>query len=192
MSIVVGVKKGRDIVIAADSQSVVDSSLISPADNHRVSKIVKIGSAYLGATGWSLYENILEDFLAREKRASLTNRRSIFSFFMKLWRDLHDRYSFVNDQCDRDHDSPFGDLDASFLIVNRNGIFDVASDMNVVEFGKYYAIGSGRDFALGALHALYDGRLSAEQLAVRAAEAAVTFDARCGGEIEVRKVTARR
>jgi preprotein translocase YajC subunit len=40
----------------------------------------------------------------------LTDQRSIFAFFRVFWKDLHERYSFVNDQRPND-ESPFGDLD---------------------------------------------------------------------------------
>lgn len=185
MSIVVAVKKGSEIVIASDTKTFFGSNTVS-TDNHQVQKFCKIGESYLAFTGPGLYHNILEDMLARRGKVSLKDRQSIFSFFMKLWKELHQNYPFVQDQCDRDDHSPFGDLDASFLVVNRRGIYFVASDMSITEFDRYFAIGHGADFSLGALHALYDDKkLDAKTLAERAVKAALEFSAYCGGDVSI-------
>ncbi len=115
-----------------------------PVDNIVTSKIRRIGNALIGSTGWSVYDDILTDFLKSKAGAdvSLDTRESIFAFFITLWKALHDKYAFVNDQCD-DRSSPFGDLDSDFLVLNGNGIFLVSPDMAVTRFEKYYSIGSG-------------------------------------------------
>jgi ATP-dependent HslUV protease subunit HslV len=100
-------------------------------------------------------------------------------------------YSFVNDQSAGDDKSPFADLDSAFLVVNANGIFHVTGQMAVTRFTRFDAIGSGASYALGALHAIYDGRLRADEIARRACAAAVHFDVSCGGEPDVFTVTAR-
>ena len=176
--------------MAADTQTNF-GSLRSLTDNHRALKIKKIGAAYVGTTGWGVYDNILDDFPEGTKLPPLTTRKSIFRFFMRLWKSLHERYSLVNDQCDDHTDSPFGDLDASFIIANALGIFHVSSDMSVTQFEKYYAVGSGADFSLGALYVLYDEVPDAVTLATRAVEAAIALNNTCGGEIEVRRVRMR-
>ena len=124
MSVAVAVKSRDQIVIAADTKRTFGSGAVSDA-NFADLKIRKIGSAYIATTGWGLYSNILDDYLASRKRARITDQASIFSFFRQFWKDLHGRYSFVSDQRP-DDDSPFGDLDASFLIASSHGIFSVA------------------------------------------------------------------
>ncbi len=63
--------------------------------------------------------------------------------------------------------------------------------MSVSRFEKYHAVGSGADFALGALHALYPGRLGVSQLARRAVAAATHFNIYCGGETDVVTLKAK-
>ncbi len=187
MSIVVAVKKDSEIVVAADSQNNFGPLTLLP-DNHVALKIRQVGDSFLASTGWGVYANILTDVLAKHKKdIVLDDMPSIFAFFQNLWHDMHEHYSFVNDQC-QEEDSPFGDLDASFIVANRNGIFNIASDTSVAQFRKYYAIGSGSDISLGALHALYDSDLTAEQIARKAVAAAISFNVYCGGEIVVRKL----
>ncbi|MCL5269865.1 MAG: hypothetical protein M1457_04760 [bacterium] len=189
MSVAVAVKKGGEIVLAADTQTNFGSFKVKP-DNHRAAKIRRVGPVYVAATGWGKYDDILENYLAGRRPPDLTTRPAIFSFFMKLWKDLHEKYSFVKDQCAENDDSPFGDLDASFLIASPRGIYEVAGDMSVTAFEHYFAIGSGGEFAMGALFALYDTDLPAEALARRAVEAAIAFNVHCGGEIDVVRLRA--
>ena len=189
MSIAVAVRGKNEIVIASDSKRTFGSGAV-PEENLSDLKIRKVGAAYLAATGWGLYSNILDDYFATKKQVRLVDSRSIFSFFRRFWTDLHERYSFVSDQRP-DDESPFGDLDASFLIVSSKGIFSVACDMSVTEFKQYYAIGSGAPYALGALHALHRPGADPEPAARKAVAAACGLDIYCGGETVVRKVRAR-
>jgi ATP-dependent HslUV protease, peptidase subunit HslV len=189
MSVVVAVRKGNTIAMAADTQTSFGDVRI-PIDNLRARKITQVKGAWVGKTGWGLYDNIFADFLSARRRPPLTSEKGIYRFFLQLWRTLHEKYAFINDQC-REKDSPFGDLDAAFLVVNPSGIYHVASDMSVTKFTKYYAIGAGNDYALGALHALYDdSRYDAQTLARRAVETASTFKMYCGGEVDVVTVKA--
>jgi ATP-dependent HslUV protease subunit HslV len=189
VSIAVAVKSHGKVVIAADSKRTFGPGAVTAA-NLKDCKVRRVGNAYLAATGWGVYSNILDDYLARKRKLSLGDSRSIFEFFRVFWTDLHKRYAFVNDQSG-DTDSPFGDLDASFLVVNARGIFSVACDMSVTEFEQYYAIGSGAPYALGALHALYDPKADPEQPARAAVRAASDLDIYCGGDIELQSVRAR-
>lgn len=190
MSIAVAVRGRSEIVLATDSQTSWDARRV-PSKNHTAIKVRSIGTSLLATTGWGIYENLLDDMLSTGRAPRLGDSKSIFRFFMRFWKDLHNRYSYVNDQCDR-KDSPFGDLDASFLVATRRGIFAVASDMSVTEFDQYYAIGSGADFSLGALHALYRPNADAEPIARRAAEAAIALNVYCGGDVKVTKLRLGR
>jgi ATP-dependent protease HslVU (ClpYQ) peptidase subunit len=191
MSIAVAVRKGGRICLASDTQTSFGSNTV-PVENHQTDKIRRVGRAYMAVSGAGLYDNILDDMLSGKRRVSLANRQSIFTFFLHLWRQLRQTYSLVNEQCHQDDKSPFGDLDASFLVVNSHGIYYVASDMSITEFSQYFAIGSGADFSMGALHALYDGSLHADALADRAVRAAMAFSLYCGGRVTSYSVKAAR
>ncbi|HCO43651.1 hypothetical protein [Immundisolibacter sp.] len=185
MTIAVAVRKGGVTVIAADTQNNFGHNRV-PIGNHRTQKILSVGDTYVATSGWGVYANILDDFLHRRRAPRLDSERDVFRFFQNFWKALHERYSLVNDQCQGEEESsPFGDLDASFLLANDGGIFYVSSDTSVTAFEQYYAVGSGAEFALGALHALYDSDLDAEALARRACAAAMAFNLFCGGEIDV-------
>ena len=108
----------------------------------------------------------------------------------RLLRRPAPRYAFVNDQC-TESDSPCGDLDASFLVAAKSGIFYVACDMSVTEFQNYYAVGSGATYALGAMHALWTPAAKAEPIARKAVAAASALDIYCGGEVNLVTLKAR-
>jgi ATP-dependent HslUV protease, peptidase subunit HslV len=190
MSVAVAVKSRDQIVIAADTKRTFGSGAVEVA-NFTDLKIRAVGHAYIATTGWGLYSNILDDYLSTRKRAKLTDQGSIFAFFRQFWKDLHERYSFVSDQRP-DDDSPFGDLDASFLIASPEGIFSVACDMSVTQFEQYYAIGSGAPYALGAIHALYKPDADPLKLAERGVEAGMALDIYCGGKVTAFTIPASK
>jgi ATP-dependent protease HslVU (ClpYQ) peptidase subunit len=195
MSVIAAVRKGNTIAVAADSQSNF-GDLRPPPENHQVLKLREVGGAILAASGWALYDDLLAHYLAKRKAktpVSLTDRASIFEFFLGFWKAIRKDGCFVNDQSRTDDKSPFADLDATFLVVTPLGIFLVSSNMSVSEFREFYAIGSGCDFAIGALHALTheaDEKMTAEKLAEAAVNAAIAYDSCCGGKIVVRSIQA--
>lgn len=187
MSVAVAVQKDNQIVIAADAQDNFGPNRVS-FENYSSRKIIAIGDSYVATTGWGIYEDILNDYLLNRQDLGLTSKPQIFSFFMSFWKDLHEQYSFVKDQSEEDEASPFGALDATFLIANRSGIFYVSSNMSVTKFEQYFAIGSGSDFSLGTMYALYHLDCTAEEIARRAVESAKTFNIYCGGEVNLFQV----
>lgn len=184
MSIIVAVRKDGRTVMAADTLTLFGESHRVPRDNSVTAKVMAVGEALVGSAGWGVYDPIMRDFLSDRDAPDLGSETAVFAFLMELWHALHDRYSFVNDQS-HNKDTPFGDLDSSFLVAHAAGIFNVSSDMDVTTFRQYYAIGSGSDYALGAMHVLYDGDLDAEAVARRAVAAAMAFDVHCDGDVTV-------
>lgn len=187
MTIILAVHKNNETVIAADTRVSFGNEIV-PYDNLPVGKLFRFGDTYIGSSGWGLYDNIVTDYAGGLGELNLDGVQSVFTFFMGLWKDLHTRYSLVNEQCGS-KESPFGDLDAKFLIANTAGIFLVSANMSVRKFNKYYAIGSGSSYSLGALDILYDTDLDAETIARRAVLTAIKHDNTCGGEIDTRKIS---
>jgi len=184
MSIAVAVRKGGRTVVAADTQENFGDRKVLRS-NHHAEKIIRVGSSYLATTGWGLYDNVLRDYLARGRTPRFASSGEIFTYFIRLWKDLKSRYTLVNDQSHEDDPTPFADLDSSFLIVNRTGIYQVSGNMSVTRFEEYYAIGSGASYSLGVLHALHGSRLAAAEIARQACQAAMAFDVFCGGEVDL-------
>ena len=180
MSVAVALSKQGQIALATDSQTSFGAERVPPENKSEV-KYMKVGAAYIASTGWTLYSNILRDVLRRRKGVPrLDDEDRIFTFFNELWHVLHKRYSFVNDQADEGDSGPFGSLDSSFMVVGSRGIFSVSSDLSVTRFERYFAIGSGAQVALGAMHARYAGDETAGDIVGAAVEAAIAHDIYCG------------
>ncbi|HRX85120.1 MAG TPA: hypothetical protein P5572_08885 [Phycisphaerae bacterium] len=186
MSIVVAVKKNGRVAVAADTMHSTGSRREHPDNIVQRSKLRRVGRSVIGGVGWSVYDNILDHYLGSRKTApSLKDERAIFDFFLKFWRVMRQKYQMVSDQTEREDRSPFCDLDSEFVVVNARGIYHVSSDISVMQFEKYVAIGSGDRYAYGALYALYGTRQPIEKMVQTAANAAVHYDQSCGGELEV-------
>ena len=103
---------------------------------------------------------------------SLDSRDAIFKTYVKLHPILKDEY-FINPAAHKDDEYESSQIDA--LIANPCGIFGMYSWRTIMEYEKFWAIGSGREFALGAMYSVYE-QLTAEQIAVVGVQAACEFD----------------
>ncbi len=89
-----------------------------------------------------------------EKRVILISR------YLKIYNEiakLHKKERFENYFLRfEDDDEPFETSRLDFLIANQFGIFSLTEHRYVQEFSRFYAYGSGNEFALGAMYAIYN------------------------------------
>ncbi len=187
MSIVAALRRSGSITMAADTLALFGESMVIPQANASVSKMLRVGDAIVGGTGWAVYDDILDHFLATADPPPLNSRREIYAFFLDFWKALRETYSLVNEQS-ASKETPFGDLDATFLIASPGGLFKVSSDLGVTEFKQYHAIGSGCEYALGAMHVLFGAEPNNQTIVRSACEAAIAMEVSCGGDIEILQV----
>ena len=62
------------------------------------------------------------------------------------------------------------------VIANAHGIFGVYPMREIYQFSRFWAIGSGRKFAMGAMHVAYEQNLSAREIAEIGVQAGCEFD----------------
>ena len=105
---------------------------------------------------------------ARAARASFdfSNKAAIFETFRKLHPILKEQH-FLNPK--EEEDDPYESTQITALVANAHGIFGVYSMREVFEYTQFWAVGSGREFALGAMHALYARLKTAAAVARRRA-----------------------
>jgi ATP-dependent protease HslVU (ClpYQ) peptidase subunit len=116
---------------------------------------------------------VLENILLRNPDFNFMGRAEIFESFRKIHPILKEE-AFLNPK--EEEDDPYESSQLTTLIVNSSGIFGVYSMREVFEFERFWAIGSGRDFALGAMHMLYDTKKSAEEIARAGVLVGAEFD----------------
>jgi ATP-dependent HslUV protease subunit HslV len=175
MTTIAVVKKGGHCAIAADTMTKWGCAKETAGYVLNHDKILRAGESYLAITGSATFKLIVADYFSDARsEVRLNSVEDIFRTWQRLHPVLKERY-FINPEEDKEDDLESSRMDV--LIANPYGIFGVAAHRTVQEFSKFYAYGSGSDYALGALYAGYDRPdLSAEDLARLAIETAAEFD----------------
>ena len=174
MSTIVVARKGRMACIAADTLTTFgDIRLDHSLDKHH-SKIQTFGKTHMGIVGSAAHTLVAERaFNDKEVKADFSTRDSTFDTLIRLHPILKERF-FLNSK-DADED-PYETSQIDSVFINSNGIFAMFSLREVYEYTRFWAVGSGSYYALGAMHAVYDRYKSAKDIARAGAEAGATFD----------------
>ncbi|MCB6183791.1 MFS transporter [Leeia sp. TBRC 13508] len=173
MTTIVVVRKHNQMVIAADSQSTFGETRISSGLDAAWNKIFSIKGSYMGISGSAAHDLVMQQLLKKQKSLALGSRSEIFETFRKLHPKLKDDF-FLNPK--EEEDDPYESNHMSILLANPKGIFGVFSMREVYEYTRFWAIGSGREFAIGAMNAVYDQCETAEEIAKIGVEAGCMFD----------------
>ena len=179
MSTVVVAKKDGKICIAADSLTSFGDLRLSSVYDAAHDKILRNDENYLGIVGSAAHQLVLESVFASKKvvdkkiEMDFSSRLAIFESFLSLHPLLKEKY-FLNAK-DED-DDPYESTQIDALIANPFGIFGVHSLREVTEYKKFWAIGSGAEYALGAMFAVYDSAASAEEIAHAGVAAGAEFN----------------
>ena len=174
MSTVVVARKGGTVAIASDSLVTFGETRL-PHGYEANAKIFEVAGSYVGAVGSTAHMPVLQQALRAlaKDQLALESRDAIFETFRRLHPTLKDRF-FLNT---KEHDSdPYESSQFSILIANRHGIFGVESYREVFEFERFWAIGSGRRFALGAMFVAHERARGARDVASAGVLAGCEFD----------------
>lgn len=174
MTTIVVVKKDGYAAIAADTLTTYGSTKESAKYVQNSEKIIQYKQNYLSLTGWGATQLAIENFLANtKKKLSFDNVQNIFQSGLIIHEALKNRYFLRPD----DDDDPVETSRSDILIANEHGIFSLTSHRYVQEFSKFYAYGSGNEFALGAMFSVYEDKdKSAEDIAQIGINAGAEFD----------------
>jgi len=183
VSTVVVARKGGTLAIASDSLVTFGETRLPPGYEAN-DKMFQIGGSWIGAVGTTAHMPVLRQALAAlpPEELKLHSRDALFETFLQLHPKLKDRF-FLNT---KEHDSdPYESSQFSILIANAQGIFGVESYREVFEFDRFWAIGSGRRFALGAMHAVYAKARTAAEIAEAGVAAGAEFDTSSAGPVRL-------
>ena len=168
MSTVVVAKKAGKVCIAADSLTSFGDLKLNSMYDAAHDKILHHDDNYLGIVGSAAHQLVLESVFSNEtvgdKKIDIdfSSRLAIFESFRALHPVLKEYY-FLSAK-DED-DDPYESTQIDALIANSHGIFGIHSLREVTEYKKFWAIGSGAEYALGAMFAVYENAASAEEIA---------------------------
>lgn len=171
------------VVIASDSLFTFGDTRLPPAYEAN-DKMFAVDGSWIGAVGSVAHLPVLQQALAAlsPQERQLQTRAGLFDTFLSLHPKLKDRF-FLNTK-EQDSD-PYESSQYSLLIANPQGIFGVESYREVFEFERFWAIGSGRRFALGAMHAVYATAKSAREVAQAGVLAGCEFDTSSAGPVRM-------
>jgi ATP-dependent protease HslVU (ClpYQ) peptidase subunit len=188
MTTIVVVRKGESAVIAADSLTTFGTTRLAPAYDRSPHKVMRYGDSFIGVAGSAAHQLVLENLLVRNPSLDLAGRPAIYETFRKLHPMLKDE-AFLNPK--EEEDDPYESSQMTVMIANPSGIFAVYSMREVFEFDRFWAIGSGRDFALGAMYTIYNGARAAPAIAEAGIHAGAEFDTGTALPIDLHEVALK-
>lgn len=176
-------RKGGSVAIASDSL-VTFGEMRLPHGYEANAKMFVVAGSWVGTVGTVAHMPVLQQALSAltKEELRLHSRQSIFETFLLLHPKLKERY-FLNTK-EQDSD-PYESSQFSILIANAHGIFGVESYREIFEFDRFWSIGSGRRFALGAMHAVWDKAKTAREVAQAGVAAGCEFDTSSAGPVRV-------
>lgn len=183
MSIVVAVRKGKYAAIASDLQISYGSTICPGEMRPYPRNIRKVGEAYIGLVGSVAHFTSLWSLAA--SKADLFNFSSadtIAETFRKIHPLLRDEYYLMTTEDDKSQEYESSQMDG--MIVSKSGIYSLSSYREVSEYNSFWATGSGIDYSLGAMEAIYATEQSAKTIAECGVCAACKFDMACGLPLE--------
>jgi ATP-dependent protease HslVU (ClpYQ) peptidase subunit len=186
MSTVVVVKKNGYAAMAADTLTTWGSTKESAEYVVNHNKIISYKDNFLGITGAGSFQMPFVHFLENTKQKILfDNPFNIFQAGLMIHRVMKELYFVRPDE----ENAAFETFQADILIANPHGIFGMTEYRYVQEFSKFYAYGSGCDYALGAMFAVYhEANKSAEEIAKIGVSAGTEFDDGSGLPIDCHTV----
>jgi ATP-dependent HslUV protease, peptidase subunit HslV len=178
MTTIVVVKKNNQVAIAADSLTTFGSTRLAPSYDRSPEKIIRYadaarGDSYMGIAGSAAHQLVLESLLAKNVELNFHGKAAVYESFRKLHPLLKEEH-FLNPR--EEEDDPYESSQLTAMIANASGIYAVYSMREVFEFETFWAIGSGRDFALGAMYTVYKRAKDAASIAKTGVEAGAEFD----------------
>ena len=133
-----------------------------------------MGDSYITLAGSAAHFPVMRKLLTEMgKECKLSTRDEVFTTFSRAHQILKETY-FLNTK--EDEDDPYESSQLISLVANRHGIFGIYSYREVFSFDRFWGIGSGRNFALGAMYAAYDSAPDARAVAEIGVQAGAEFD----------------
>jgi 20S proteasome alpha/beta subunit len=190
MSVVVGVRHTKGVLLAGDLQWSGDNSHRMGVQPKVHSLLDTLALGYVGSgrfgqiLQYHLSDSLEDPFLPREGRDEEYWTVKAFIPYLREQTELHGHLHIHHNV------EEFGP--SAFLLAVRGKLFTIEADFSVNEHRlPYEAVGSGEDNAIGVLHAMLGEdpemelptRAKAERAARRAVEAAMAFNNYVGGAV---------
>ncbi|HCN76936.1 MAG TPA: MFS transporter [Verrucomicrobiales bacterium] len=183
MSTIVIAQKNGVACIGADTMSCLGS--LRQRAHHVVNKtkITKIGDTFIGLTGTSASLVVMNSYFANPERPrDFSSTDMIFETFRHAHHWMKTEY-FMSTMASKEEE--YETTQFYGVLANPHGIFALYSYRSAQQFHKFWAAGSGRDFALGAMQMVYDPFDNVVDIVRAGLNAAAEFDSATGAPYEI-------
>jgi ATP-dependent HslUV protease, peptidase subunit HslV len=186
LSTIVVVRKAGSVAIAADTCTSFGDLKMLGGYEVGLSKILEHNGSYLAIAGSPTHQLVLESVFRRGDEYRFDDKLAIFESLVRLHGVMKEDY-FLASAAEEQSD-PYESTRFELLVANRRGIFGAYALREVSEYARFWALGSGSDYALGAMYACYDRLETAEEIATVGVRAGAEFDTATALPLAVRTV----
>ncbi len=178
MSVVVGYIDEGNIYVGADSQ-LTAGSFISTTDHKKIFKKKTIcgKEMVIGCVGSTRQKTIVEsNFVLPKMPFGYSTREYLVRIFIPRMIDVFKQNGMGIE----------GEWEInSMVLAFRKSLWHIERNCNLVEYADWVCIGSGSEYAYGALEALRDSKIITTDRIKKAIECAIKYDCYVGGKIEI-------
>lgn len=164
MTTITAVKKNNTLSICSDSLTLFGTCKEAEAYVINDTKIIQHGTAYIGFSG---HPSLVDIFLNERPKNTLTE------FLYTLHQTLKKHYFLLNLQ---NTSHSFQTIPFDLLCISPDGIIEMDYQRSVRKYTRFTAIGTGEEYALGSMQALYNTSLTSKSIANKGVEIAAKFD----------------
>ena len=174
MSTIVVVRKGEIACIACDTLATIGSLKQKAHYSDAPGKIFRFRDAYIGTVGYAVHNAVLQSYFSRHPDdVKLDTPAEIFETWRQMHSTLREEYH-MNPRAETD--DAYETTRMSALLASPRGIFGVTPSRDVEAFPRFWAIGSGAAFAVGAMFTLFERSGDPEEIARAGVAAGAEFD----------------
>ena len=171
VSTIVVVRKAGYVAIAADTLGAIAGTGLCGQYDQFPDKVHQIGHTYMGVCGSAAYHMVVESLIAQDSTGlHFGNRIEIFETLRRVRQTLAEEFDLQGSETP----SRCGQFEV--LVANQHGIFGATGPYEVYAYARFWAIGSGREYALGAMYAAYEHQKTAGDIAEVGVQAGAEFD----------------
>lgn len=175
MTTIVAILKNNKVILGADTLTKVGRQReCADKMGAKPSKIFRFRNMYIAIAGLRAYNLSVRSYLKKYwKTINICHFEGLVEGFRKMHKVLQNEYYLTPHNGSRHR---FGRTQSSILVASRFGIFEVEADQSIRRISTYTAQGSGQDYALGAMRAVYESTTDPRLIAEIGLKTAAKFD----------------
>jgi ATP-dependent HslUV protease subunit HslV len=174
MSTIVVVRKAGFACIGCDTLASIGSLKQKSHYSAAPDKIFCFRDTYIGTVGYAVHNSVLQSYFSRyPDNVKLDTPAEIFETWRAMHKILREEYH-MNPR--KESDDAYETSRIGALLASPRGIFGITPSRDVEAFPRFWAIGSGAPFAVGAMFTLFDRTEDVEEIARAGVTAGAEFD----------------